>query len=131
MIVVDASAVVELLLGTPRASRLAHRIAAQAAALHAPHLVDLEVTSVVRRYAQSGALSAALGSRIVSDLAALDLVRYPHDVLLPRIWQLRVNLTPYDAAYVALAEGLGVPLVTYDARLAAAPGHRAVVELYP
>jgi predicted nucleic acid-binding protein len=131
MIVVDASAVVELLLGTPRARPLATRIATRSSALHAPHLVDLEVTSVVRRYEAAGALAPAVAARLIDDLHDLDISRHPHDVLLPRVWQLRANLTPYDAAYVALAEALGVPLATYDARLAAAPGHRAAVELYP
>ena len=87
MIVLDASAALEFLLGTPR-SRQA-----------------------------------------LDDLAALDLTRWPHDVLLPRVWQLRSNLSAYDAAYVALAEALRAPLLTCDRRLAAAPGHRALIEL--
>lgn len=65
----------------------------------------------------------------LSDLADLPISRYPHDLFLFRIWQLRQNLTAYDAAYVALAEALSAPLLTRDARLASAPGHRARVEL--
>jgi predicted nucleic acid-binding protein len=82
---------------------------------------------VVRRYAAAGELDAERGREALADLADLPLLRYPHDLLLPRIWELRHNLTAFDAAYVALAEALGAPLL--DRRLAAAPGHHAQVEL--
>jgi predicted nucleic acid-binding protein len=131
MIVIDASALVELVVGgTPRASQLAARIADPAESLHAPHLIDLEVTSVLRSMEARRLVSSALATRAIGDLLGLDLTRYSHDVLVPRIWQLRGNFTAYDAAYVALAESLRSPLVTCDRRLAAAPGNRARIELF-
>lgn len=130
MIVIDASALVELLVGgTPRAARLATRIH-PAETLHAPQLVDLEVASVLRGLEARAQLSTALAARAIVDLLALDLVRYAHDSLVPRVWQLRGNLTAYDAVYIALAENLEAPLVTCDGRLAAAPGNRARIELF-
>ena len=129
MIVVDASAVIEVLLNTPAGVRVADRLFADGETLHAPHLLDLEVAQVLRRYALSAELDAARGAQALEDLAALPLSRYPHDVLLPRIWELRHNVTAYDAAYVALAEALAAPLVTRDAALAASRGHAARIEL--
>jgi predicted nucleic acid-binding protein len=92
-------------------------------------VLDLEVAQVLRHTASSGALSARRGRAALEDLADLDLHRYPHDILLPRIWALRANATAYDAAYLALAEVLGAPLLTCDALLARASGHRARVEV--
>ncbi len=92
--------------------------------------MDLEVLHALRRQALRGALSPRRGAEALEDLASIMLVRYPHTSLMERIWELRENLTAYDAAYVALAEALDAPLVTMDARLAQAPGHRAAVELY-
>lgn len=129
MIVVDASAVIEVLLNTPAGVRVANRLFADGETLHAPHLLDLEVAQVLRRYALSAELDAARSAQALEDLAALPLSRYPHDVLLPRIWELRHNVTAYDAAYVALAEALAAPLVTRDAALAASRGHAARIEL--
>lgn len=129
MIVVDASAVLEVLLRTPAASALMGRLLDPSQTLHAPHLLDVEVAQVVRRYAASGEIDGERGRMALADLADLPLRRYPHDLLLPRIWELRNNLTAYDAAYVALAEALGAPLLTRDKRLAAAPGHTARIEL--
>jgi predicted nucleic acid-binding protein len=129
VIVVDASAVLEALLRTPAAAAVEGRLFDSRQTLHAPHLIDVEVAQVVRRYAASGELDAERGREALADLADLPLLRYPHDLLLPRIWELRHNLTAYDAAYVALAEALGAPLLTRDRRLAAAPGHHAQVEL--
>lgn len=131
MIVIDASALVELLVGgTPRAARIATRIEDPAESLHAPHLIDLEVTSVLRTLEARRLISSALATRAITDLLVLDIVRYPHEALVPRIWQLRGNLTAYDAAYIALAENLESPLVTCDGQLAAAPGNRAQIELF-
>jgi predicted nucleic acid-binding protein len=129
VIVVDASALLEVLLNTPAASRVADRLFASGETLHAPHLIDLEVAQVLRRYAASGTMTAERGAQVLQDLADFPLIRYPHDLLLPRIWDLRHNLTAYDAAYLVLAEALEAPLVTRDAALAAARGHAASVEL--
>jgi predicted nucleic acid-binding protein len=129
VIVVDASAALELLLRTKRAARIEARLLAPGETLHAPHLLDVEVAQVVRRYWRSGEIDADRGRQALSDLLDLPIARYPHDVLLRRVWELRQNVTAYDAAYLALAEALGARLLTCDARLAAAPGHRARVEL--
>ncbi len=129
MIVADASAVLELLLGTDAAPRVAARLLDASETLHAPHLLDVEVTQVLRRYAISGGLDARRGERALADLLDLPLRRHPHTVLLRRAWELRRSISAYDAVYVALAEALGAPLVTRDARLARAHGHRARVEL--
>lgn len=129
MIVVDASPVLELLLNTPVGRLVRERIASAKVSLHAPHLLDLEVAQALRRYVREGRLSAERGRMALTYLGELDIARYPHDVLLPRIWSLRHNLTAYDAAYVSLAEALGAVLLTCDGRLAAAPGHRAEIEL--
>ena len=129
MIVLDASAVIELLLQTATGKRVARRIAARSQGLHAPHLVDVEVLQVLRRWEARGALSSDRAAEAVVDLAQLDLRRHPHDVLSSRIWELRANVTAYDAAYLALAEALRAPLLTTDGRLARAPGHRATVEV--
>jgi predicted nucleic acid-binding protein len=129
VIVVDASAILEVLLGTPAGLRVMERLFAPAETLHAPHLLDLEVVQVLRRYTFAGELSSTRGLEALEDLAEFPITRYPHDLLLPRIWELRRNLTAYDAAYVALAEALAAPLVTRDAALASTRLHRAKVEL--
>ena len=129
MIVIDASAVLEVLLNTPNATRLAERLFAPGETLHAPHLIDLEVAQVLRRYARGGEIDTQRGSEALSDLAGLQLSRYPHDFLLPRIWQLRNNASAYDAAYLALAEMLDCPLITCDQALVGVPGHTAEVQV--
>ncbi|MGH7101847.1 MAG: type II toxin-antitoxin system VapC family toxin [Acetobacteraceae bacterium] len=129
MIVVDASALLEALLRTPTAKAVEDRLFAPGQTLHAPHLLEVEIAQVLRRYVASGEIDAERGRLALADLQDLPLQRYRHDFLLPRIWALRDNLTAYDAAYVALAEALDSPLLTRDRRLAAAAGHRAPIEL--
>jgi predicted nucleic acid-binding protein len=129
MIVVDASAMLEALLRTPAAKAVEKWLFDPRQTLHAPHLLDIEVAQVIRRYSANKEIDSDRGRAALVDLADLPLHRYPHDFLLPRIWDLRHNLTAYDAAYVALAEALDAPLLTRDRRLAAAAGHHARVEL--
>jgi predicted nucleic acid-binding protein len=129
VIVLDASALLELLLVTDKGGRVAQRISAPEETLHAPHLIDLEVAQVLRRYVARGQLAEARAEQALDDLRDLDLNRYPHDPLLGRIWELRHNASAYDAAYLALAEVLGAPLLTSDARLAEVPDSRAAIEV--
>jgi predicted nucleic acid-binding protein len=129
VIVVDASALLEVLLRTPAAKDVEGRLFAPRQTLHVPHLVDAEIAQVIRRYAAKGDINGDRGRAALADLADLPMRRYPHDFLLPRIWDLRNNLTAYDAAYVALAEALDAPLLTRDRRLAAAAGLRAQIDL--
>jgi predicted nucleic acid-binding protein len=97
----------------------------------APELVDLEVASVWRRAVRRGDVSDGRARQALADLAALPLVRAPHGPLMPRIWELRDNVTVYDAAYVALAEALDAPLLTADRKLARATGTLCEFELMP
>ncbi len=129
MMVVDASVVLELLLRTAAADRITERVLRPGAALFSPFLLDIEVAQVLRRYARARELSPGRGREALEDLAVLPIVRYAHQPLLARIWELRESVTAYDAAYLALAEALEMPLVTRDAKLAAAAGHEAEIEL--
>lgn len=128
MIVLDTSALLELLLGTRDRARVASRVAS-AAVLNAPHLIDVEVLHVLRRYERGGVIPSARAEVALRALGALDLDRHPHEPLLRRAFELRKNLTAYDAIYVALAEALDAPLVTRDERLVRAPGVRAEIEV--
>ena len=128
MIVLDASAALELLLRAAGHPQLVARALASAELLVAPHLLDLEVAHVLRRFVAGGELSTARAEQALADYDDLRIARYPHRSLLRRIWQLRENCTAYDAAYLALAEAVGAPLITCDRRLASVPGHRATVE---
>jgi len=130
LIVLDASAAVEWLLQTSAGLQIERRIYSRSESLHSPHLLDVEVAHVLRRFVSAGRISSIRGDEALRDLLALRITRYPHDVLLTRIWQHRHNLSAYDAAYVALAENLGAPLLTRDTRLSAAPGHTAQIELF-
>lgn len=129
MIVADASAVVEVVLNSPVGELIADRLLDPGETVAAPHLLDLEVVQVLRRYAHGGELDPVRAQMAIEDFTGLPIVRYPHEPLVSRIWELRDNLTAYDAAYIALAEGLDAPLLTRDSRLADSPTHRARVEL--
>ena len=130
MIVLDASAAVDWLLQTSSGERIEKRIYARSESLHAPHLLDLEVTQVLRRLRQQGVISGTRADEAVRDFLDVRVTRYPHLVLVPRIWQLRHNFSAYDAAYVVLSEKLGAPLITRDGRLSSASGHGATIELF-
>jgi predicted nucleic acid-binding protein len=129
VIVLDASALLELLLGSDLGRAVGARISDPELGLHAPHLADVEVAQALRRYVREGLLEASAAAAALAELRALDLERHSHEPLLERVWALRENVTAYDAVYVALGEALDAPLLTCDARLARAPGLRARVEL--
>ncbi len=124
MIVADASAVVAGLLNAGPARQI---LASEA--LQAPHLLDVEVASVLRRLCRTGTLHADDAEHLLEVYAALGIRRHLSSPLLGRIWALRDNLSAYDASYVALAETLGCPLLTADRRLAAAPGPTCGIQL--
>lgn len=130
MIVLDASAAVDWLLQTPAGKRIEVRLYLRKESLHAPHLLDLEVTQVLRRLARQGIISGLRAEEAVRDLLDLRIHRYPHFMFLSRIWQMRNNLSAYDAAYVVLAEKLNATLITRDGRLASASSHSAEVEIF-
>jgi predicted nucleic acid-binding protein len=129
VIVLDASAAIDWLLQTAAGQRIDRRIYSRKESLHAPHLLDLEVAQVMRRLVREGKVSMLRADRAIEDLLDLRITRYPHFVLLPRIWELRNNFSACDAAYVALAEKLGARLLTREVRLTSASGHTAAVEL--
>ena len=123
MLVVDASAVAELLLGRPAAPRVERHLLDHGFDLHAPHLLDVEVVSALRCVVATGAAAPARADAAIADFLDLPIERYPHEVLVSRIWQLRDNFSAYDATYIALAESViegGAPLLSADVRLARA-----------
>jgi len=130
VIVLDASAAVDWLLQTPAGQQIEKRIYSRSESLYAPHLLDLEVAQVLRRLVREGLISKQRADQALEDFLNMRVSRYPHFVLLPRIWRLRHNLAAYDAAYIVLAEKLRAPLITRDTRLSSAPGHAAQIELF-
>lgn len=129
MLVLDASAATELLLGTPLGRAVAARLEGEQGPLHAPHLLDVEVTSALRRLVHTRAVRLEEADEALANFALLPIARYAHVELLGRAWRLRATVSAYGAMYVALAEALAAPLLTCDARLAAAKGHAAEVLL--
>lgn len=130
MIVLDASAAVEWLLQTSIGRRIESRIYSRGESLHAPHLLDVEVLQVLRRFARDSVVSSHRAEEAIQDLFDLRITRYPHFVFLQRIWRLRNNFSAYDAVYAALAEELGATLLTRDAHLSSALGRTVAVELF-
>lgn len=130
--VVDCSVIIRLLSNKPGDDLLRQRLART---VHAPALIDAEISSVVRGLsitAKAGTrISAERAREMLADYAGLRIVRYPMQPLQARAFELRDNLTAYDAMYIALAESLGLPLLTDDGKLAAAPGHTADIRQYP
>lgn len=129
MLVVDTSAALSALVARERPPELVRRLADDGD-LHAPHLIDTEFLHALRRLTMEGDLTDERAADARTDFSELALTRYPHHPLGDRVWELRDNFTAYDATFVALAETLGAPLVTCDARLAQAPEARAEIELY-
>ena len=130
MIVVDASAMVEVLLNTTTGGALRRHLFASGETLHVPHLADVEVSQVLRRYSIGKVLDQERASEAFLDYRAMPLTRYPHAVLLPRVWELRRKLSAYDAVYIALAEALRATFVTRDRALGLVSGHRAAVQVF-
>ena len=131
MLVVDASALVDLLLVRPDAGEIERHVAAHSAELHAPQLLDIEVVSALRRVASSGEATASRAREALDDLLALPIERHSHGPLMPRVWQLRETMTAYDATYLALAEALSDrpgSLLTCDAGFARAIAAASDVE---
>lgn len=128
MVVLDASAVIDLLLARHAAAKLADRIFGRGELIAAPHLIDPEVVQTIRRLLRTGEIEIAQANAALDLFPFVEIERHPHDVLLRRTWFLRDNLTAYDATYVALAEALDAPLITRDARLARSSGHSARIE---
>mgnify|MGYP001162081485 CR=1 FL=1 len=128
MIVVDASCLYEVLVDTRRAETIRRRLAADPDQA-APHVVDIEVFSLIRRDRLAGEIDDTLAALAVDDLRTWPAERYGHRALLSRAWELRHTVRGWDAAYVALAEALGATLLTLDRRLAAADGPRCPIEV--
>jgi predicted nucleic acid-binding protein len=129
LIVLDASAAVELVLGTSRAALIAARALDPAERLHAPHLIDIEVAQVLRRLTLARELTPERAELALADFLSLAIERHVHRALIPRIWTLRSAMSAYDASYVALAEALAAPLLTCDEKLSRSHGHGARIEL--
>jgi predicted nucleic acid-binding protein len=130
VIVLDASAAIEWLIKSPAGTKVARRLFSfPPVTLNAPHLLDVEIAQVLRRYVREKTMTPSRGEEALQDLHDLPLDRYPHEILIPRVWELRPVLTAYDAVYVALAELLDAPLITCDRKIALASGHRARVEV--
>ncbi len=129
MVVFDTSAIVAILAGQAPMRRLVDRIATDSD-LHAPHLIDVELQHALRRLVVARAITDDRAADARVDFADLTIVRYQYVSLADRMWELRHDVTAYDAAFLALAEALDAPLVTCDARLARSPGHTASVEVF-
>ena len=127
MAVLDASVILEILLRRPAGLSVMERVDADER--HAPHLVDIEVMHALRRLVHLRALSSADAELGIDTLPKLRIQRHSHQLLLPRIWQLRTSMTAYDAAYVSLAESLSTPLLTCDGKLSRSHGHHAEIIL--
>jgi predicted nucleic acid-binding protein len=128
VLVLDASVVLEMCLDTS-VGRRAQTALTRDESLHAPHLIDIEVLQVLRRMVLSRALSTSLAEDALKTFGLMSLTRHEHVPLMRRVWQLRESISAYDATYIALAEGLAAPLLTCDAKLSRAHGHRARIRL--
>ncbi len=127
MIIIDASAAVEILIRTPISIKIAKNIIDED--IHVPHLIDVEVTNALRRLTQVGGLELGVAEMALDGLCDWPLIRHEHTELLSRAWELRNSVSVYDACYVALAETLNAPLLTFDGKLSRSHGHHAKIEL--
>lgn len=118
----------EFLLQSPLGARVEARLFRDGKEFHSPHLIDVEVTQGLRRLVRSGEVSASRAAEAIEDLGDLDLHRHAHLDLLARAWQIRENVTAYEAMYVVLAEALDATMITCDSPLPRSPGHRARIE---
>jgi predicted nucleic acid-binding protein len=129
MAVVDATVLVEYLADAPQAELAHEQLSRHRSRLWAPHLIDAEVGHALKRHVRHGELEADDAEHGLDELIAMDLERVDHAPLLPRAWELRDNLSFYDALYVSLAEAIRQPLITFDGRIAKAPGLDAEIEV--
>ena len=129
MIVADASALLEVLLRQPRSAAIEERLFGTGEPMHSPHLVDVEIAQVIRRYVLMGEIETERAEQALGDFLAFPITRHAHGFLLSRVWDLRDNLSAYDAMYVALSDALEATLVTHDRRLATAARRIVAVEL--
>ncbi len=127
--VIDSSAVIKTIASTKIEAELADRVEA-AAELHAPHLIDVEVANALRGLMRSGQITLVRAEGALEDLIWSPILRYPHSLLLARMWDLRDTFSAYDAAFVALSEALDLPLITGDAKLARAAEDLVEIELF-
>jgi predicted nucleic acid-binding protein len=130
LIIVDAS-FLAIVLGNDDREGAQARERVRGEELAAPHLIDVEIASVLRRAVLTGNVTRRRARQAVQDLVDLDVTRVAHTALLPRIWELRDNYTAYDACYVAVAELFSAPLLTYDAKMASGSGARCTFEVFP
>jgi predicted nucleic acid-binding protein len=130
VIVVDASALLEVLLRTPRGPTIEARLFGSVQSLHAPHLLDVEIAQVIRRFELAREIAAERAATALGDFINLPIRRHEHGLLLPKVWTMRANFSAYDAVYVALADVLGATFVTHDRRLATAARRYVEVELF-
>jgi predicted nucleic acid-binding protein len=131
LIVLDSSAAVDYLVGHRHQAEWVRARLLEDDDIHVPHLLDVEVVGAIARLVRTRGITVALAEQALLDLANLDVSRYPHLLLVQRMWDLRANVTAYDAAFVALAETLDAPLVTTDQRLAQAPGLDVEIVAFP
>jgi predicted nucleic acid-binding protein len=127
--VIDSSVVVDAMADDSGRGEMARERLARDGDLHAPHLIDLEFASALRRMEGVDIITPARANAALDAFGLLGLTRYPHTSMLGRVWELRANVGSYDAAYVALAEALGCVLVTADRRLAKVRDARCPVEV--
>lgn len=127
MVVADASSLVDFLIRRRSVGDWVGDRLAAAGIAHCPHLVDVEVVSALRRLVREGGLEEGVAANALDLLSMLRIRRYPVTLLLERLWSLRQHVSAYDACYIALAESLGIPLLTTDAGLARSHGHQAEI----